>query len=224
MSTSLGSKQKLIYAIIITIGLLYGVYALFISTTLKEINTTQESCVKLQSELKELEPYENNKAVYLRQIDENNAEIAERVDRFLPDISHKDFIAYSQDLYSNYHDNVLILTFKEPEIIEDINYTFDNERNNIKLIKREASATYEVNYADLKEFLEFFKDSDLKLEMKEFNASLDTNINKLTGSMTFTARAIEGSNKEDTTYSTREIATGIGNIFGEYSESELEVD
>ncbi len=217
MKTSLSSRNKLIYSIIIAACVLYASYALLISGTLKETKAVKEETAALQAELRELQPYIDNKAVYAKQIDDNNAQIAQLVDQFLPEITHKDLIAYTQDMWTEHKDKTLVLAFEDPIQIADINYKFGEDRDHIGLYNRRASLTYEVAYDDLKAFLKDIKDTDLKVYMTDFNASLDQSTNHIVGSFEIIARSADGSNKVDTTYNTRNVPAGVRNVFGDYS-------
>ncbi len=216
MKTKISSKQKLIYSILIVAGLLYASYALFISGRIDNIKKVLSETVALQSEYRELEPYIQNKDVYIQQIDNNNAAIARTVDEFLPAVTHKDMIGYTQTIWDKYKYRANVAAYQDPVVIKAIDYAFEDDRSSIIMTKKVASITFEVEYGNLKKFLEEIKKSDLKMCITDFTASLDDSTNMITGNIALVARSIEGSEKKDTTYNAEKVAIGVKNIFGEY--------
>lgn len=222
MSTGLTSKQKLVYAIILTAGIVYAAYVMIFSTTINNTKNVELECNNLQIELNELQQFVENRALYVNQINSNNTEIKENIDSMLPAVTNQDLIAYHQYLDDTFDMVSNIITFNEPEIIKEISYTFDQGRSEIALEKRSASLDFSLKYNDLKDYLKHIEDSDIKPYMEQISMTLDTETGRITGSVSFKTRAIHGSIKEDSMYDVSNIKTGVNNIFGEYNENILD--
>ena len=219
MSTGLTSKQKLVYSIILTAGIVYAAYMLVFSTTINNTRNIESECARLQTELNELKPFIENRPLYTNQINNNNVEIKENVDSMMQTISNQDLIAYNQYLEDKFDMTSTIMTFSEPKIEEKISYTFDQGRSDLELEERSASIDFSIKYNDLKDFLKNIEESDIKPYMEQISMSLDTETGNITGSISFNTRAIHGSIKEDSMYDVSNTRVGVNNIFGEYSEN-----
>lgn len=219
MSTGLTSKQKLLYSVVLTAGIIYATYMLFFSTIINNTKNIETECATLQAELNELKPYVENRSLYIAQINKNNTEIKEAVDSMLPTVSNQDLIAYDQYLEDKYYMTSSIMTFTAPKIEQEISYTFDQGRSELALESRSSSLDFSIRYNDLKNFLKDVEDSDINPYLQQISMSLDTETGNITGSLSFNTRAIHGSLKEDSMYNVSNIRTGVDNIFGEYSEN-----
>ena len=227
MKTGVTAKQYVIYAILLVAGSFYLFYVLWFSDALQRKQKVEDDIAKLKTEIQSLETYYVPKDQYLSNIDENNQIIATEVDKNLPELSHKDLIAYLEYAATGFDMNVPNMVISDSEKQEELTYTFDAERDSVTPIKRNMSLTYEMKYGKLKDYLSKVKESDLHVYITTVSASLDNSTGKISGVIGLTARGMIGSNKEDHMYTEdpiniNNVKEGVTNLFGSYSENPIE--
>lgn len=215
-SLGLTSRQRLLYVVIIMVGICYGVYALYSSSVLNSIDLLESEIITGKAELIRLQEATDNKVLYQRLTESNNQELNETVDLYLPSITEKDLIAYADAIENGYGLKCSLISFDKLNTVDSVSYTFDRSRGATDLLDRHATFEYTAAYNDLKAYLKDIRESDLKLSLMEINLAYDSNVGCLTGLVEVRARAITSSNKVDETYNSGSVMTGVKDIFGEY--------
>lgn len=223
-NSSLSKTQKIIYTLILCIGLSYGAYILFISDIIKEIKNIEAENTELLAELVEIEQYIDNKQVYMRNIRENNDKIASIVDNYYNGIDQKDIIQYFYKTSSEFGLESPSLIYSAPDITKTISYAFDDKHSDLKLENRNINIAYSIEYDKFKDYFNSLYGTDLKLVANSVTISFDESSGRVTGTVSLTSRGIIGSLKKHEDYDTNYINVGVDNIFGGYTINGVRVD
>ena len=212
MRKELNVGKRIFFTVIVGIAIVGIIFLVFNVTVGKHLKELKANNIELEEQIAVLQDYVIHMDEYLADTDTFAKDIENIVGSYEATTSAASLLHNYEDLLKEHNLESSALSFQEPEILNSISYTYENESYNYDLQQTQISVTYKESYDGLMDLISELGDAKTNKAITSINISPDSSDGSLMGSISVIKYTINGETQESSTPNL-DIPVGVDRVF-----------
>ena len=215
MRRELSIGKKIFFTVIVSIAIVVIIFLIFRITIGTSLGKMQEENAELEAQIETLQDYVVNMDTYLVDTDKYASDIENIIQDYEKTTTAASLLHNYETIFKEHGLESSALSFQDPEVLNSVSYSYNNESYNYDLQKTQIAITYKDTYDGLMLLIAELNNNKSNSCITSINMSPDTSDGNIMGSMNiikYTINDGSGEQNEETDLDL-DIEVGTDKVF-----------
>lgn len=225
----ISNKDKKLLVYLLAVVIIAAAYVFGAKPFLDKQAELVEETENLQNQVNHYSQIHNAREKYEAKTEQDEARYQEEIKKFFPGLDQESTIVLIKDIENGTNVWISKVAFQETQILVGTSSSDSGEvtdaddsaapSSSLSGVKQDLSIDYSASYPDFKKLLDRVKNNGQRLYISSLSATYSVDTGRVTGNLTLSQYALEGSGIEKEAPDLSGVGIGVENIFTSDSNS-----